>query len=97
LSHGLPVVATNITAIPEMVKPGENGFLIDVKDFDVQSQEYFEYAVKELEKYMTILIEDAPLRLKMGETSRKISERKFNLEYKKNRLKNMFEEIVQKP
>ena len=97
MSAGLPIIATNITAIPEMVKPRENGFLIDVKDFDVQSQAYFEYAVKELEKYLTILIEDAPLRLEMGEASRKRVERKFNMEYKKSRLKTVFEEIVQKP
>jgi len=94
MSAALPIIATNITAIPEMVKPGENGFLIDVKDFDVQSQEYFEYAVKELEKYLAILIEDAPLRLKMGEASQKKVERKFNMEYKKKRLKTLFEEIV---
>lgn len=96
MSSALPIIATNITAIPEMVKHGENGFLLDVKDFDVQSQEYFEYAVKELEKYLTILIEDALLRLKIGEASRKRVERKFNMEYKKKRLKTLFEEIVQK-
>ena len=96
MSSALPIIATNITAIPEMVKHGENGFLLDVKDFDVQSQAYFEYAVKELEKYLTILIEDAPLRLKMGNESLQRVNRKFNLDYKKERLKNVFEEIVQK-
>jgi len=94
MSAALPVIATNITSIPEMVKHGENGFLLDVKDFDVQSREYFEYAVKELEKYLTILIEDASLRLEMGNESLQRVKRKFNLDYKKERLKNVFEEFV---
>jgi glycosyltransferase involved in cell wall biosynthesis len=94
MSGVLPVIATNITSIGELVKHGENGFLLDVKDFDVQSREYFEYAVKEVEKYMTILIEDASLRLEMGNESLQRVKRKFNLDYKKERLKKLFEEIV---
>jgi glycosyltransferase involved in cell wall biosynthesis len=95
MSAGLPIIATNITAIPEMVKHGENGFLLDVKDFDVQSREYFEYAVEELEKYLTILIEDASLRSEMGNESLQRVKRKFNLDYKKELLKKLFEEIIQ--
>jgi len=94
MSYGLPVISTDITTLPEMVKSGSNGFLIEVKDFDVQSQEYFDYAVYELEKYLTILIENPSLRLKMGAESRRRVERKFNLEYKRKRLQEVFEEIL---
>ncbi len=94
MSNGIPIIATNVQAIPEMVKHGKNGFLLEVKDFDVQSQEYFEYAVKEVEKYLSILIEDASLRLEMGNESLRRIKRKFNLDYKKERLKKLFEEIV---
>lgn len=96
INYGLPIVASDITAISEVVKNGQNGFLIDVKDFDLQSDAYFEYATAELEKYLTILIESADLRLKMGEESVKLAKSKFNLEYKKNRLKELFLEIVKR-
>jgi len=67
ITPGLPVIATIINAFPEIVEQGRNGFFIDIKDFNLQSQEYFEfeyaqeyfeYAVKEIEKYLTQLIED---------------------------------------
>jgi len=96
MSYSLPIITTNLTAIPEIVKHEENGFLIETENFDVQGQEYFEYAVGELEKYLKILIEDTPLRLKMGQESGKRIERKFNIEHKKNRLKQLFTNIVQK-
>lgn len=94
ITYGLPVIATTINAFPEMIEHGRNGFLIDTKDFDLQSEEYFEYAVEEMEKYLTQLIESPDLRQKMGEESRKIVQRKFNLDYQKNRLKTIFKEII---
>lgn len=94
ISYGLPIVTTNITSIPELVEHGKNGFLIDVRDFDVQSLAYYDYASQELEKYLTILIENADLRLSMAEESKRRVENKFNLDYKKNRLKTLFEEII---
>jgi glycosyltransferase involved in cell wall biosynthesis len=97
MSWGLPVIATNICAIPELIEHGVNGYVIDVKDFDVQSEEFFHYAVSEVEKYLTILIENAPLRLKMGEEALKRVERKFSLEYKRERLKKLFAEILALP
>jgi len=94
MSYGLPVVTTNINSFPERVYHGKNGFLIDVKNFAVESNRFFNHAVKELEKYLTILIEDDFLRLKMGEESREIVKQKFSIEYKKKRLKEVFEEII---
>ena len=32
LSFGLPVVATNVGAIPELIENGENGILVNAKD-----------------------------------------------------------------
>lgn len=34
MSVGLPIVATNIFAIPEIIEDGKNGFLIDAKKYD---------------------------------------------------------------
>jgi glycosyltransferase involved in cell wall biosynthesis len=99
MASSLPIIVTNIQAFPELVSHGENGFLIDVKNHDpqnpeyFQSLEYFEYAVKQLEEYLTQLIQEPTLRLQMGKESRNRVEKKFNLAYRKNRLKTVFEEI----
>lgn len=90
---GLPVITTNITSIPELVRHGNNGFLIDVKDYDLRSEDYYEYAVKELEKYLTRLIENVSLRRQMGENSIQRMEKYLHFGYKMNRLNEIFGEI----
>jgi glycosyltransferase involved in cell wall biosynthesis len=95
MASSLPIIVSGIQAFPELVHHGENGFLIDVNHYDdLQSQEYFEHAVLQLEEYLTTLIVDTTLRLQMGKASRNRVERKFNLEYRKNKLKEVFEEIT---
>lgn len=94
ISYGLPVITTTINAFPEMIEHGRNGFLIETQGFDLQSEEYFEYAVNEMENYLTQLVENPDLRRKMGEESEKIVQTKFNLAYQKNRLKTLFQEIL---
>ncbi len=55
LHHGLPIVATRIGAIPDLVQHGENGFLVEVGD------------VSALARYLAELLTDADLRRQMGE------------------------------
>ena len=77
---GLPMIATDIHCFPEAIKPGENGFLIKTAGYeDLQSDDFFYYAVETLEGYLLQLIEDSDLRQKMGQTSRQRIEKKFNL------------------
>jgi len=38
LASGLPVIAVNFLALPELVKPGENGYLFEPKDIGGLSQ-----------------------------------------------------------
>ncbi len=57
MASGLPVLAVNAVALPELVRDGENGFL-------------FEYGnTKALAEKMTRLFSDAELRRKMGTQS----------------------------
>lgn len=94
MAAGLPVITTSITSIPEFVAHEKNGFLIDVKDYDLRSDEYFEYAVEEMQKYLTILIRDASLRRTMGLDSIRRMETMFSLDYKIDRLVSTFKSIV---
>ena len=91
MSAGLPIITTGITSIPELVEHGNNGFLIDVKDYDLRSPEYFEYAVETVQNYLSVLIRDASLRRDMGLKSKKRMETKFSLDYKIGRLNNVFQ------
>ena len=65
MSHGLPVVSTYEGAIPDMVRDGENGFLVPVKD---------PAAVADC---LLKLIVDPGLRTKMGQAGRNRYEQEF--------------------
>jgi glycosyltransferase involved in cell wall biosynthesis len=54
LHHGLPIVATRIGAVPDLVEHGANGFLIEVGDVDG------------LAAHLDRLLGDSALRLRMG-------------------------------
>lgn len=60
LASGLPVIAVNFLALPELVKPGENGYLFEPKDIGGLSQ------------YITKILSDENLRKKMSEKSLEI-------------------------
>jgi len=62
---GLPLVATDMPGCREVVRDGENGFLVPVKD------------PKALAIAIKNLIENEELRLKMGKRSREIVETEF--------------------
>ena len=62
LSSGLPIIATNTGGTKELVKDGENGFIIKMKD------------AKDIADKIETLIKDENLRREMGENSRKKAE-----------------------
>lgn len=82
MSAGLPVIATNINAIPEMVKEGETGFLIQPGDR------------ADLAAKLRILQENPALCRQMGERGRQIVEQTFNIQTHCQTLENIFQEIT---
>ena len=64
MATGLPIIATNIAAIPEIVVHGENGYLMAPNDYDA------------LQEAMTDLVNDPAKRKEMGRRGlRRINER----------------------
>lgn len=61
VASGLPILAANAGALPELCHNGKNGYLISTYDF------------KSLAKKMNYLAKDKKLRKKLGKESRKIS------------------------
>ncbi len=82
MAAGLPIVATNITAIPEMVTSGENGFLIEPGDRVALTQSIDQ------------LINNPELRQKMGHQGRNLVEHKFNAKTNFKKLEHLFNEAI---
>ncbi len=59
MHYGLPIITTNVSAMPELIEEGKNGFLVPPGDSQA------------LAKAISTLIENSDLIEKMGETGRK--------------------------
>jgi len=80
MAAGLPIIATRINAIPEIVNHGETGFLIQPGD-----RNGLAYCLKEL-------MENRTLRHQMGTKGRKVVEQKFNAHTHCQILEDVFRE-----
>jgi glycosyltransferase involved in cell wall biosynthesis len=82
LRAGLPVVASNVGGIAELVEHEKNGFLISRAD------------TEGLAKYLRLLLTDVALRTRMGKESRRVYEKEFTFEtmYKKTRA--VYDELL---
>lgn len=82
MAAGLPVIATRINAIPEIVIHGETGFLIEPGDRH------------ELAYRIRCLMENLTLAKEMGAKGRKVVEQKFNVQKHCQTLESIFEKIA---
>lgn len=109
MSSGLPIVSTDIFAIPEIVEDGKNGLLVNSpisafgKDYLNQEiplnlrTDYVNQIVDGLVEKLTILIEDSKMRKAMGEASRHAIEKgKFSLDHRNNQLTRIYQSALRK-
>ena len=82
MACGLPVVASNCSAIPELVDHDKGGFLCPVGDVDAFAEK------------INILADSPRLRKEMGEYNRAKVEKMFTLERMVNEYKDLFEEVL---
>ncbi|MDP3992361.1 MAG: glycosyltransferase family 4 protein [Nanoarchaeota archaeon] len=109
MSVGLPVVATNMFAMPEIIREGYNGFLINSKmhwdkyvkfdpkyeKFNIDAAKIHPEMVKDLVKKLSILIEDKNLRRKMGQNSfEMVDSGKFSIKRRNEKLRKIYEEAL---
>jgi len=80
---GRPVVATAIPGCTEVVRDGENGFLVPPKDPDA------------LAKAITVLLKNPILRTRMGKRGREIVVREFPVELVGNQTLAVYRELLQ--
>lgn len=78
MACGLPVVVSAVGGIPEVVRDGENGFLVQPKNSNQLTQK------------LKILVEDSDLRKKYGSNALETVDDEFNIEKKVDELKSMY-------
>jgi glycosyltransferase involved in cell wall biosynthesis len=81
MACGKAVVASDVGGIPTLIRHGKNGFLTRPKD------------VKNLEKFIRILVEDANLRKSMGSFGRKLVEKEFTVDKMVDKTLKVYESL----
>jgi glycosyltransferase involved in cell wall biosynthesis len=79
LASGLPVVATKVGGVPELVIDGVNGFLSAKGDCE------------KLAKDLLLLSADKEKRLQFSRQSRKMFKEEFSIDYMKNRIESLYQ------
>ena len=74
MAASLPIVTTRVAAIPEVVRDGETGFVIEVDDHEA------------LRRRLELLVCDADLRETMGRRARSVGEERFDMNKHAERL-----------
>jgi len=82
MAYGLPIIATNVGAIPEVITDGQEGFLIEPGD------------VKALADRMVRLGNDANLGRRMGQAAYRRVKADYSLDAMVDQLMNVYSEVI---
>jgi N-acetyl-alpha-D-glucosaminyl L-malate synthase BshA len=83
MSAGVPVVASNIGGLPEVVADGETGFLHAPDDEEAQAASVLR------------LLSDHALRARMGRAARRLAQRRFGVEEAVDRYERVYRRVVE--
>ena len=81
MAAGLPIIASNVGGIPEVVKNYENGFLIKPGD------------IKEMVSKINYLIENEDVRLKMGINNKNLIKSNYSLDNNIKKIKGIYKKL----
>jgi glycosyltransferase involved in cell wall biosynthesis len=85
MAAGLPIVATNVGGIPEIVEPGVTGRLVPAGDAEALATE------------VANLLQDSGMRRAMSEKAREVAMDRFSTEAWIRRLETVYQRAVQTP
>jgi glycosyltransferase involved in cell wall biosynthesis len=83
-ASGLPVVATAVGEVPQIVADGETGLLVSPKDIDGLAEK------------IAAIIDNPSLGRKMGEAGRRRMEQKYSLEIICQRLEEAYQGVIER-
>lgn len=84
MSHGKPIIATRVGGIPEVIKNGENGLLIDPED------------VTDLATALETLLTNSELQQKIGQAARKTYEQQFTVQRMVRETEKVYDQLLKK-
>ena len=82
MASGVPVVSTRLSGVPELVRDGETGLLVEPGD------------PAGLARAMATLLDDDELAARLALNARKLVERSFSLTHEAQRLGDLFAESI---
>ena len=82
MASGMPIIASRVGGIPELVQPEVNGFLINPNSFS------------DIKRAVEKLVFDRDLRIQMGQNSRILFEKEFSLEQMTNKYKEVYHKAL---
>lgn len=83
MGRGVPVVASHVDGLPEMVEDGKTGFLVDPDDLQGFADR------------ICLLLDDAPQRRRMGEAARERASRQFSREHYRDRMLQIYTGLLE--
>ncbi len=105
MAFGIPVIATNIMAIPELIEDGGSGFLIDTSGFNC-TELFRGYVVNRIPDdfrttvtdalygYLVRLVESPALRRQMGTRGIALARSRFSFEERNRTMKRIYEDAL---
>jgi len=82
MSAGVPVVASNVGGLPELVESGQTGFLVPPDDLAAHVRAVLK------------ILGDAPLRRRFGAAGRKVARERFDVDRVVERYRKVYEGLV---
>ena len=81
MAAGLPVISTPVGAIPELIKPGTNGFLVPPGDYEALAEK------------ILMLVKDEPLRKMIGKNNRAKVMQEYDFKIIANKLEVVYDKL----
>lgn len=82
MACGVPVVATNVGGLPEVVKDGECGYLVEVGN------------IEKMVEYALNILKDKELSIRLGNCGNKIAHEKFSIENIVSEYEKFYQQLI---
>lgn len=105
MAYGIPVISTNLFAIPEMVEHEKTGYLIDVSSYNCEKlfkgyvvtnipEDFKEHVTVKLSEYLCLLLDSFELRKMMGASGLKKAREEFSFKNRNTLMSDIYKKVL---